>query len=130
MSTQDPIALDDLSEPEPDLAVVPGDPLDYLDDHPARPALVVEVAEVSLDFDRGHNGSTYARAGLLDYWIVNLVDWRIEVYRQPAVDHSAEFDARYLDVELFTPGATIVPLARPGVAIAVSEILPEALRRA
>jgi Uma2 family endonuclease len=127
--TQDPIALDDVSEPEPDVVVVPGDELDYFDDHPGSPALLVEVAETSLYYDRGRKGSAYARAGLPDYWIVNLVDWRIEVYRRPATDNSAELGWRYLDIELFTPDDTIVPIARPDVAIAVSDILPEALRR-
>jgi Uma2 family endonuclease len=126
---QDPIALDDESEPEPDVVVAVGSDLDYLDDHPARPALVVEVAETSLYYDRGRKGSAYARSGLPDYWIVNLVDWRIEVCRRPATDHSAELGWRYLDVELLTPGDTIVPMARPDVAVAVSDILPEALRR-
>jgi Uma2 family endonuclease len=125
---QDPIALDDVSEPEPDVVVVPGGEFDYLDDHPARPALLVEVAEGSLYYDRGRKASAYARAGLPDYWIVNLVDWRIEVYRRPATDNSAELGWRYLDVHLFTPGAIIVPLARPDVSIAVADILSEALR--
>src|SRR5438552_751565 len=49
---QDPIALDDESEPEPDVAVVPGEHRDYRAEHPARPALLVEVAESSLIFDR------------------------------------------------------------------------------
>ena len=127
--TQDPIALDDVSEPEPDVVVVPGSELDYFDDHPARPALLVEVAETSLYYDRGRKASAYARAGLPDYWIVNLVDWRIEVYRRPTTDNSAELGWRYLNVDLSTPGAIIVPLARPDVTIAVSDILPEALRR-
>ncbi len=127
---QDPIALDDNSEPEPDVFVVAGGELDYLDDHPARPALVVEVAESSLHFDRAIKGSAYARAGLPDYWIVNLIDWRVEVYRRPSVDRSAELGWRYLDVEVFGPGASIMPLARPNVRIGVSDILPEALRRA
>jgi Uma2 family endonuclease len=71
----------------------------------------------------------YARAGLADYWIVNLVDWRVEVYRRPAADHSAELGWRHLDVGLFGAGTTIAPLARPDVSIALSDILPEALRR-
>ena len=125
---QEPIALDDASEPEPDVVVVRGGPLDYLDDHPAHAALVVEVAETSLVYDRHHKGSAYARAGLPDYWIVNLVDWRVEVYRQPVVDPSAELGWRYFDVAHFTPEATISPLARADLAIAVADILPEALR--
>jgi Uma2 family endonuclease len=125
---QDPIALDETSEPEPDVVVVPGADLDYFDGHPARPVLVVEVAETSLYYDRGHKGSAYARAGLSDYWIVNLVDWRIEVYRHPVSDNSAELGWRYLDVDFLTAGAAIVPLARPDVSVAVSDILPERLR--
>ncbi len=58
-----PIALDDASEPEPDVTVVRGSPRDYVDAHPAEPVLVVEVALGSLGFDREHKSSLYARAG-------------------------------------------------------------------
>ena len=51
--------------------------------HPSRPVLVVEVAESSLSFDRADKGGLYARAGIRDYWIVNLVDPLPEVYRDP-----------------------------------------------
>jgi len=124
---QDPIALDEASEPEPDVVVVPGADVDYFEDHPARPVLVVEVAATFLYYDRGHKSSAYARAGLPEYWIVNLVDWRIEVYRRPMSDNSAELGWRYLDVDIFTTGAAVVPLARPDVTIEVSDILPEML---
>src|SRR5437762_1179786 len=87
--TQLPVSLDDESEPEPDLVVVPGRPADYREAHPARPALVVEVAESSLDFDRTHKGSLYARAGIQDYWVVNLVERVLEVYRDPGPDPAA-----------------------------------------
>src|SRR6266849_10589858 len=59
---QMPLALDDESAPEPDLALVPGARADYLGSHPARLALAVEVADSSLDFDRRQKGSLYARA--------------------------------------------------------------------
>jgi Uma2 family endonuclease len=121
---QDPVALDAESEPEPDVAVVPGRPRDYLAEHPTRPALLVEVAESSLAFDRGHKGSLYARAGLADYWIVNLVDEVLEVYRGPALDRSAEFGWRYLDVQALSPGTTVAPLARPNITVAVADLLP------
>jgi Uma2 family endonuclease len=126
---QDPIVFDDESEPEPDVIVVPGTELDYFPRHPSHPALVIEVAESSLAFDRRHKGSLYARAGFEDYWIVNLVDWQVEVYRRPGVDATAELGWQYLDRAVVAPGATIVPLARPDVTIAVADILPEALRR-
>ena len=121
---QDPIAIGDHSEPEPDVVVVPGSPRDYLDDHPARPVLLVEVAEASLLYDRHHKGSLYARAGLADYWIVNLVDRRLEVYRRPAEDPGAEFGWRYLGVEILAAGSSVAPLARRGARIAVADLLP------
>lgn len=120
---QNPVALDDDSEPEPDVVVVPGGHRDYLQEHPSRPALVVEVADSSLAFDRRHKGSLYARAGLPDYWIVNVVDRVLEVYRRPIPDPSAEFGWHYLDVEILRPGAVVSPLARPAVTIAVGDLL-------
>jgi Uma2 family endonuclease len=60
--SQGPIALDDESEPEPDVAVAHGSRRDYSRAHPARPVLVVEVAESSLALDREYKGSLYARA--------------------------------------------------------------------
>ena len=121
---QDPVALDAESEPEPDVAIVPGRARDYLAEHPARPALLIEVADSSLAFDRGHKGSLYARAGIADYWIVNLVDEVLEVYRGPALDRSAQFGWRYLDVEALRRGTTVAPLARPEVTVAVADLLP------
>jgi Uma2 family endonuclease len=122
--TQDPVVFDDDSEPEPDVIVVPGTARDYLGQHPSHPVLVVEVAESSLVFDRRHKGSLYARAGFADYWIVNLVDRRLEVYRRPGADVSAEFGWRYLDVDVLGPGGSIAPLALPNTAIAVADLLP------
>src|SRR5919109_2157297 len=91
---QNPVALDDESAPEPDLAVVAGPPADFRHAHPTRPALVIEVAESSLQFDRVTKGSLYARAGIVDYWIVNLEDRVVEVYRDPGPDLTAPFGWR------------------------------------
>lgn len=121
---QAPVSLDDESEPEPDLAVVSGRPGDYRDSHPARPALVVEVAESSLDYDRTRKGSLYARAAVPDYWIVNLVDGVVEVYRDPEPDGSAAFGYSYRSVTRLAPPATVVPLAWSGERIAVADLLP------
>ena len=81
MDSQLPVALDDYSEPEPDAAVVPGDPRDYRASHPTSPVLVVEVAASRLAFDRRHTASLYARARITDYWVVNLVERVLEVHR-------------------------------------------------
>jgi len=121
---QMPVALDDESEPEPDLAVVPGERADYRADHPARPALVVEVAESSLAFDREDKGSLYARGGVHDYWIVNLVERVLEVYRDPGPDPTAPYGWRYRAVERLGPAAVVSPLALPSMRLAVSDLLP------
>jgi Uma2 family endonuclease len=122
--SQGPIALDDQSEPEPDVAVVPGSLRDYSREHPARPVLVVEVSESSLSLDRDHKGSLYARAHLDDYWIVNLVDRVLEVYRQPAADATAAFGWMYASKQVLAPDASVAPLAAPGSAVRVADLLP------
>ena len=122
--TQGPIGLDDDSEPEPDVAVVPGSPDDYSRAHPSRPALTVEVAESSLGTDRERKGSLYARAGLADYWVLNLVDRVLEVYREPRPDSAAPFGWRYARSEVFDASARVTPLAAPASRIAVSNLLP------
>ncbi len=111
-----PIALDDESAPEPDLAVVSGGPRDYTD-HPSRPALVVEVADSSLAFDRTHKGSLYARARLSEYWIVNLVDHILEVYRSPGTDDGARYGWAYGVMLTLGPDEHVVPLAAPSARI-------------
>ncbi|MCI0636706.1 MAG: Uma2 family endonuclease, partial [Actinobacteria bacterium] len=80
-----PLALGEASEPEPDLAVVPGVPRDYRESHPTTALLVVEVAETSLAFDRGGKQALYARAGIPEYWIVDLVEGTLEVFRSPGI---------------------------------------------
>jgi Uma2 family endonuclease len=122
--TQAPVSLDDESEPEPDLVAVPGRPGDYRQAHPVRPALAVEVADTSLHFDRHHKGSLYARAGIEDYWIVNLVDRVLEVYRDPGPDPSAAYGYRYRSVTLLGPLEVATPLAFASSLIAVADLLP------
>jgi Uma2 family endonuclease len=121
---QMPIALDDESEPEPDVAVVPGVPRDYRDAHPDRPVLIVEVALSRLGFDREHKGSLYARAGIADYWIVNIPDRRLEVYRDPVSDAAAAFGWRYGQSGVLGPDMRVAPLAKPEAAVSVAELLP------
>ncbi|MBI2205676.1 MAG: Uma2 family endonuclease [Candidatus Rokubacteria bacterium] len=122
--SQDPIALDDESEPEPDVAVVRGDLRDYVAEHPERAVLVVEVADTSLAFDRRRKGSLYARGGIQDYWIVNLVDGVLEIYRDPAHDESAVYGWSYRSVARRAMNETVTLLALPDVRIAVSDLLP------
>src|SRR5213592_4850024 len=121
--SQGPIALDDESEPEPDIAVTRGGRRDYSRAHPAQPALVVEVAESSLPLDREHKGSLYARARLDDYWILNLIDRALEVYRRAVQDPSAHFGWRYASREVLGPESSIAPLVAPHAQIVVRDLL-------
>lgn len=122
--TQGPIGLDDDSEPEPDVAVVPGGPEDYARAHPSRPVLTVEVADSSLVLDRRHKGSLYARAGLVDYWILNLIDRVLEVYREPTPDSTAPFGWRYSRVETLDSAGSVSPLSAASVSVRVGRLLP------
>jgi len=121
---QMPVALDDDSEPEPDVCVVPGEPRDYRDAHPTRPVLVVEVALSRLGFDRERKGSLYARAGLAEYWLVNLSDRRLEVYREPIPDGAARYGWRYGSAQALGADAVVAPLAKPSASVRVADLLP------
>lgn len=114
---QHPLALGQWSEPEPDVAVVVGTPRDYVDAHPSSAVLVVEVADTSLLDDRGAKQRLYARAGIAEYWIVNLRDSVLEVYVQPEGDGYARSDR-------LSREGVVVPLAAPSARIAVGDLLP------
>jgi Uma2 family endonuclease len=125
--TQAPVALDDESEPEPDVVVAPGSFRDYRHAHPTRPALLIEVADTSLESDRVHKGSAYARARVPGYWIVNLVDDVLEVYRHPIADSGAPFGWRYGSIVRLAPDESISPLAAPTARARVADLLPSQL---
>ena len=122
--TQMPVALDEESEPEPDVAVVRGARAELWDAHPSHPALIVEVAESSLESDRFVKGSLYARAAIADYWIVNLVDRVVEVHRDPVLDPAAPYGWRYGSVAVFTGSDAIAPLAIPSAQVHAGALLP------
>ena len=124
VQTQSPIILDDRSEPEPDVCVVRGSPRDYAAEHPTRPALIVEVAQSGLALARGRKATAYARAGIVDYWILNLGDRVLEVYREPARPGPARRSWGYLAIDTLDAGATVTPLAAPEATIRVADLLP------
>jgi Uma2 family endonuclease len=85
VQSQDPITLPNNSEPEPDIVIARLRSDEYINSHPSPVdiILVIEVADSSLKFDRETKGPLYAAAGISEYWIVNLIDDRLEIYRQP-----------------------------------------------
>ncbi len=113
--SQDAFAASDISEPEPDIFVVPNG--DYWKAHPTRALLIVEVARSSLDRDQGTKAFLYGLAEVDEYWIVNHVDEVVEVYRDPA-------KGRWRSVTTYRRGQTIAMLAFPDVTVEASAILP------
>ena len=122
--SQMPLDLGDLSEPEPDIAVVPGKARDYTNAHPKTAVLIVEVSESSLDYDRTEKASLYAEAGIPDYWVLNLIDRRLEVRRDPAPDPNELYGFGYKKVTILYAGDLVSPLAVPQASIAVADLLP------
>lgn len=115
--TQLPLALGQWSEPEPDVAVVRGAIEDYRQGHPETAVLVVEAADTTLAFDRTRKLEVYAGAGIPEYWIVNLIDGMLEVYRSPA-------GPAYEETRRVGPDEVIGPLAALSGALSVSALLP------
>lgn len=118
-----PLHLADHSEPEPDVAVVKGSPREFKD-HPRSALLVVEVSEATLLFDQMTKGSLYARDIILDYWIINIADAQLEVYRSPVVDKARRFGHRYSEIMTLRAGDFVCPMAAPRKKIAVADLLP------
>ena len=112
------------SVPDPDVAVVHGSPRNPPRNNPRTALLLVEVADSSLSYDRNVKTSLCAVSGILEYWILNLVDRQLEVYRDPAPDPRTQFGYTYASRTDLLPGATVSPLALPGATIAVADLLP------
>ena len=117
VSAGNPVWLNEHSEPQPDMMLVPR--VRKLERHP-RPEdvfLLLEISDSSLAYDRERKLAAYAKAGVREYWIVNLQQDIFEVFRQPA-------DGKYQVALTFTPGQTLSPLAFEDVKVPVADIIP------
>src|SRR5262245_16812839 len=121
---QQTIALSD-SQPEPDFAIARGTPRSYLARHPgpADVGVVIEVADASLLRDQRDKTRIYARAGLPCYWIINLVDQRIEVYSQPSGPTAIP---AYQSFQTYQPGDAITLVLDSATVgtVPAAELLP------
>jgi Uma2 family endonuclease len=118
VAVQNPVRLDDLSEPQPDFAVLKPRPDDYRKATPCpeEVLLIIEVADSSLSYDRGVKRSLYARHGIPEFWIVNLTAGEVEVCRAPSGDS-------YASVSHVGRAGTLEPELLPGIAIPVAVLL-------
>lgn len=117
--TQDPIQLNNFSEPEPDVAVVRIDPLDYADHHPtvSEIYLIIEVADSSFKYDRETKGKVYAKSGIADYWVLDVNERKLHLFREPTQEG-------YLSEVIFSEEASVSPLQFLEEAIALQDMLP------
>lgn len=109
------------NEPEPDVAVT-AEPSDaYATRHPGPPdlLLVAEVSDSTLRFDRSVKAALYARAGISEYWVVDLAGRQLFVHRNPDA-------GGYREVEAYSESESVRPLNRPDAMITVRELLPPA----
>lgn len=120
---QSPLDLGQTSDPEPDVAVVTGNPLRRPNSRPTTALLVVEVSDRSLAYDTGDKASLYAAGGIADYWVLDLVHRRLLVFRDPRPDTAARFGHSYHAVTTHVPGDTVAPLAAAGAAVNVADLL-------
>ena len=115
--TQLPLTLLEDSEPEPDLAVVRAEEAQSLEHHPRTALLVIEVAGESLRLDRKSKAALYARAGIPEYWIVNLAESTVEVHREPDPT-TGSYRAR----TAVSSGETLTAASVPDVRIDVADL--------
>ena len=115
VSVQNPVTLPDFAEPQPDIMLLRPRDDDYSRSNPtaADVLLIIEVADSSLAYDQHVKGLTYAQAAIQDYWIINLVDSTLLVYREPT-------PTGYASVQTLGRGDSVTLLAfpdlhRPGV---------------
>lgn len=112
------------TELEPDVAIVPGKQRDYLTKNPDNAVLIIEVADSSLDYDTTIKASLYARAGIPDYWAIDLKQSAIIVHRNPCAMPDQPVHFGYSEVSTYQSSKTISPLALPDITIPVSELVP------
>jgi Uma2 family endonuclease len=120
VARQEPLATVD-SEPEPDVSVLPGRFEDYTD-HPTTALLIVEVADTSLDYDTTTKAELYATAGIADYWVLDVINSRLFVFRDPVP--VAAGGTAYRTHLKFGPRDSIAPLGSPSNSVQVAEMLP------
>jgi Uma2 family endonuclease len=114
---QGPLALSDKSQPFPDAAILKGQPRDYAGGLPAGALLVIEISESTLSFDRGVKARMYSAAGIEEYWILNLVDHTMEVFRKP-------ISGGYGEKMVANKGDLLSPLAAPELVFEAGNLIP------
>lgn len=119
LQTQGTLFIGTEYDPEPDIAVLTRNVNQFLDDDPgpADVRLIVEVSDCSLHFDMGRKATASARAGIPEYWVLNINARTLEVFRQPT-------DGRYAVQITVAENDAVAPLAAPDTSVHVADLLP------
>ncbi len=120
---QNPFFAGENERPEPDIAVVRPEALDP-NRPPSEALLIIEVSRSTLEYDRTTKLSLYASIGISDYWIINLNNGTIEVYRQPIENKEMQFGHDYASRQIYQRGQSVALLEVPEVSIEVDAMLP------
>ena len=125
VSVQCPFDIGEATDPEPDFAIVEGQARDFLGRGLTNAALIVEISNTTYRYDQHEKASLYAKAGVPEYWIVNLdrQPAHLEVHLVPQADAAQPYGYGYADVKAYQAGEIVQPLAA-SVPVAVSALLP------
>jgi len=110
------------TDPSPDIAIVAGAPQLY-DQHPNMAELVIEVSDTTLAYDLGDKASLYAAAGIKDYWIIDVENRQLHVFRDPQPDAGKKYGHWYASATVLNPTDTIAALAAPNNPVSVGELM-------
>jgi Uma2 family endonuclease len=116
-----PLDLGQVTEPEADVSVVAGKREDY-SNHPTSALLAIEVSDSTLHYDRTRKASLYARAGIEDYWIIDLIHRRLEIRRDPKPDPTQRYGYRYALRTIHALTESVSPLAIAPIQVNVADL--------
>ena len=118
IAAQDPLQLGDLSEPEPDFMLLRPSSDFYYENHPSSDdvLLLIEVADSSLKFDQNQKLRLYALHNIPEYWLLNVTDASLEIYRQP-------YDGLYAEKTTLRAGDKITLSQLNNISINIADIL-------
>jgi Uma2 family endonuclease len=108
--------------PDPDIAVIEGNPDEPSLDLPTGSLLVAEISDSTLSYDRNAKASLYAASDIQEYWIVNIPDRQLEVRREPTLDASGAFGYKYKSLMILKSGEAISPLTAPEASIPIEKM--------
>ena len=120
---QMPLVFGINTDPIPDLAVVAGVPRS-ISTNPSTAVFVLEVSDSTVSFDTGEKASLYAAAGIADYRVIDVINRRVVVHRDPTADAKQKYGHAYASVNVLLPGQSLAPLAAASSPVAVFDLLP------